>query len=440
MTKIEEQLRDAARDLDHAFAATVPPPFRNLPPVRGDRPRDRRRVLAIALAASVCIALVAAFVVRSRDNTDTIDIIGPPTSLPSDGLTTVPNYVGFRLGAQIDSLRSRGFDVEVVGIDGPNYPPGGRIVSVEPAPGTPIAPGSKLTFVVGDAMAILDGEVDTGFAGIHTELGAWRLVVSTQFPLAPNGGYTFILLADKGQWNPATSVLASSRIAQYTQRQYEGVAILNGTAPRNAVAVEAIDANGTIIGRVSTKHFDGDFEEVTLWMLEVDAPRGSTLRALDRDGNVIDQQGIVSVNVATPAATVRGSVVVDGETWLLIEEGSCLKVRDPSGFYTLTGCGGLGDFGHVSGGGSYNGVAYFKAAGRVPSNVTRVELVAKTGESLTVTAGDRAYFVVTADPAFAITSEGSRVAMTRYFTSEGLLCVMTDPAEAPTPDVPQCPK
>ena len=67
------------------------------------------------------------------------------------------------------------------------------------------------------------------------------------------------------------------------------VVLVAGTAPASVVAVLLLDSAGNTVGSVNTTRFDDPhFAFVSFWLIETAKhPVYASLRAIDRDGNVV---------------------------------------------------------------------------------------------------------------------------------------------------------
>jgi hypothetical protein len=295
--KIEEMIRDASAELRAATEKRpVPPPRFGASPTRRKRHRWQ-----LALAAVVSLS-VAALVVRAIDHDNDpqkIDTVVPPTTTPPSTSQsgprlsipppeTLPYYVGFP-SSSLSRFASWGVTTELLVEPGVENPSRGRIIDQQPGGGTPLVQGMKVTFRVGQPTAMLDGEFEVG-SGANGPKGAWRVVASTktsfQDPFRSPYGSTLLFLTDE------FLMISSDRLEAQAFRAHDyadQVGLIAGTAPAGAVEVLLMDANGNTLGSVTTMRFDDPyFALVSFWLIETAKhPSYASLRAIDRDGNVV---------------------------------------------------------------------------------------------------------------------------------------------------------
>jgi hypothetical protein len=291
--QIEDMIREASAELR---AATE---YRPLPSPRfaASTTREKRRRWQLALAAVVALSAVA-LVARAIDNDgkpQKIDTIAPPsTTAPSDSEpppsfapppAALPNYVGYPLSELPEVLERWGVETELLVETGVRDPSRGRIIDQQPGGGTPLVQGMKVTFRVGQPTAILDGEFEIG-SGPSSKKGAWRVVASTDIVDGERVYNTFFLTDE------STSIGWGNRLDANVIRQSDHAALLGlvaGTAPASAVEVLLLDFKGNTVSSVSTTRSDNpQYAAVSFWLIETAKhPFYSSLRAIDRDGNVV---------------------------------------------------------------------------------------------------------------------------------------------------------
>jgi hypothetical protein len=182
-------------------------------------------------------------------------------------------------------LERWGVETEVVVEPGVRDASRGRIIDQQPGGGTPLTEGMTVTFRVGQPTAILEGEFEIG-SGPSSKRGAWRVVASTNITDGERV-YTMAFLTDEsatigwGNRLDANVIRVSDNSAQ--------LGLVAGTAPGSAVEVQLLDFKGNIVSSVRTTHSaNPEYAAVSFWLIETaNHPFYTSLRAIDRDGNVV---------------------------------------------------------------------------------------------------------------------------------------------------------